>query len=63
MTLEKRLCRRCREPLDIDQDRCQACGENNPVPHPWYIYTIGFLMMGAIAYFLIDWEGLSLYFG
>ena len=54
----QRLCRQCHDPLGIDDDRCQTCGASNPLVLPWYTYPVGFLMMAAIAYFLIDWSAL-----
>lgn len=51
---KKRLCRECRAPLGIDDDRCQDCGTNNPVPLPWYTMPLGALIVLALILFLVD---------
>ena len=53
---EQRLCRRCREPLGVDDDLCAACGERNPVTMPWWGPFAGALMLLLVAYFLVDFE-------
>lgn len=54
----KRLCRKCRSELQVDQDICQACGANNPLVTPWYTYPLGALMVAFLAYLLIDFDDL-----
>lgn len=56
MTRRQRLCRRCKSPLGIDDDRCQVCGENNPVVLPWYTPLVGLALLIIMAYFLIDFD-------
>ena len=52
----QRLCRRCREPLGIDDDVCQVCGERNPVTMPWYGPFIGFGLLALIAWLFVDFD-------
>lgn len=54
----QRLCRRCRSPLDLDDDVCRACGERNPVAMPWWGPLAGAAMLALIAYFLVDFTPL-----
>src|SRR5690606_33596132 len=52
----ERRCRRCRAPLGIDDDVCEACGERNPVTMPWWGPLLGAAILLAIGYFLIDFQ-------
>lgn len=56
---ERRLCRRCQTRLEIDQDVCPACGENNPIPKPWYTPILGGLIIIVLGYFLIDFAAVA----
>ena len=60
---KRRLCRRCHTKLEIDQDVCPACGENNPIPKPWYTPVLGFLIIIILGYFLIDFGAIAEFFG
>ncbi len=55
----QRLCRRCQTKLEIDQDVCPACGENNPIPKPWYTPVLGALIIIVLGYFLIDFGDIA----
>ena len=61
--ISDRRCRECDEPLMIDQDICQVCGANNPLPVPWYTWVVGPIMVAILAYFLVDFEALKRYLG
>jgi len=56
--MSRRLCRRCRAPLGIDDEVCQDCGANNPVPLPWYTPILGLVMLALIGLLLIDFSAL-----
>lgn len=60
---ERRICRRCHTKLEIDQDVCPACGENNPIPKPWYTPVLGFLIIFVLGYFLIDFGAIAEFLG
>ena len=55
----KRLCRKCRSELGIDDDLCQACGTNNPVPLPWYTMPLGALIVVALVLLLVDFDDIA----
>ncbi len=55
----QRLCRRCQTKLEIDQDICPACGENNPIPKAWYTPVLGALIIIVLGYFLIDFGDIA----
>jgi RNA polymerase subunit RPABC4/transcription elongation factor Spt4 len=59
----KRLCRKCRSRLGIDDDVCQACGTNNPVPLPWYTMPLGALIVVALVLLLVDFDDIAQVFG
>ena len=59
----KRLCRKCKSPLGIDDDLCQACGTNNPVPLPWYTMPLGALIAAALVLLLVDFDDIARLFG
>jgi hypothetical protein len=52
----KRLCRECKEPLDVDQDICRVCGANNPIPLPWYTFILGGAIVAVIVLLLVDFD-------
>ncbi|HMB75226.1 MAG TPA: hypothetical protein VKN76_02415 [Kiloniellaceae bacterium] len=52
----KRLCKDCREPLEVDQDICRACGANNPIPLPWYTYLVGAAIVALLVFLLVDFN-------
>lgn len=53
---KQRLCHSCEAKLGIDDDVCQACGENNPVVVPWYTKALGGLIVLAIVLLLVDFD-------
>ncbi len=59
----KRLCRKCGSALGIDDDLCQACGTQNPVPLPWYTMPLGALIVAALILFLVDFDDVARLFG
>lgn len=56
---KRRLCRRCGTKLEFDQDVCPACGENNPIPKPWYTPVLGALIIIVLGYFLLDFGDIA----
>ena len=56
-----RHCHKCGDGLMIDQDICQSCGANNPLPVPWYTWVVGPIMVAILAYFLVDFDALKRY--
>jgi len=59
----RRLCRKCGSALGIDDDVCQACGANNPVPLPWYTMPVGALIVAALVLLLVDFGDIARLFG
>jgi len=52
----KRLCKDCKEPLEVDQDICRVCGANNPIPLPWYTYLVGAAIVALLVFLLVDFD-------
>jgi len=52
----KRLCKDCKEPLEVDQDICRGCGANNPIPLPWYTYLVGAAIVALLVFLLVDFD-------
>ena len=57
--MKQRYCHKCNEPLMIDQDICQVCGANNPLPVPWYTWVIGPIIVLLLGWWLIDFYALK----
>ena len=57
--MKRRYCHKCNEPLMIDQDICQVCGANNPLPVPWYTWVIGPIIVLLLGWWLIDFDALK----
>lgn len=55
----QRLCRRCHARLGIDDDVCQACGMNNPVPVPWHAPLLGAAVVIVLVYLLVDFDDVA----